>query len=174
MPNFKDIYAPNVLQFAASLITDGYNTIQGTNSSEIIAGTANDDTLKGLDGNDTIFGLYGDDKIEGGAGADMLKGGSGSDVYIYKSLSDSPAGSGDTITDFDETNDRINIRDITTTFNIVPSFTGNTSTHEVVYNANTKLLQMDADGDKVADMEITLENYTGTFDYGTNESTNFI
>ena len=71
-------------------------------------------------------------------------------------------------------NDKIDISNITTTFNIVPSFTGNTSTHEVVYNANTKLLQMDADGDKAADMEVTLENYTGTFNYGENEETNYI
>ena len=174
MPNFKDIYTPNILQFAASLVTDGYNTIQGTNNNDIVAGTANNDTLEGLDGNDTIYGLFGDDKLYGGSGADTLKGGSGSDVYIYKSLSDSPTGAGDTIKDYDETNDRIDISNITTTFNIVPSFTGNTSTHEVVYNANTKLLQMDADGDKAADMELTLENYSGTFDYGNNEGTNYI
>ena len=174
MPNFKDIYAPNILQFAASFITDGYSTIQGTNNNDIVAGTANNDTLEGLDGNDTLFGLYGDDKLYGGAGADTLKGGSGSDVYIYKSLSDSPAGAGDTIKDYDETNDKIDISNITTTFNIVPSFTGNVNTHEVVYNANTKLLQMDADGDKAADMEVTLENYSGTFDYGNNVETNYI
>jgi trehalose utilization protein len=174
MPNFKDIYAPNILQFAASLVTDGYSTIQGTNNNDIVAGTANNDTLEGLDGNDTLFGLYGDDTLYGGAGADTLKGGSGSDVYIYKSLSDSPAGVGDTITDYDETNDKIDISNITTTFNIVPSFTGNTNTHEVVYNTNTKLLQMDADGDKAADMEVTLENYSGTFDYGNNVETNYI
>ena len=174
MPNFKDIYAPNILQFAASLVTDGYNTIQGTNNNDIVAGTANNDTLEGLDGSDTLLGLYGDDTLYGGAGADTLKGGSGSDVYIYKSLSDSPAGAGDTIKDYNQTNDKIDISNITTTFNIVPSFTGNTSTHEVVYNANTKLLQMDADGDKAADMEVTLENYTGTFNYGENEETNYI
>ena len=34
--------------------------------------------------------------------------------------------------------------------------------------------QMDADGDKAADMEVTLENYTGTFNYGENEETNYI
>ena len=170
LPNFKDIYAPNVLQFAASLITDGYSTIQGTNSSEIIAGTANDDVLEGRDGNDTLFGLFGDDILNGGAGADILNGGSGRDVYIFKSLSDSPAGFGDTIKDFNDTNDKIDISNITTTFNLVSSFTGNTSTHEVVYNASTKLLQMDADGDRAADMELTLENYTGSFEEGAYSS----
>jgi len=170
----KNIYAPNVIQFGASLLHDGYKTLQGTNNNDIVAGTANNDTLEGLDGNDTLFGLFGDDTLYGGAGADRLKGGSGSDVYIYKSLSDSPAGLGDAIVDFDETNDRIDISNITPTFNIVPSFTGNTNIHEVVYNANTKLLQMDADGDKAADMEITLENYNGNFDFGNNEGITYI
>ena len=169
LPNFKNIYAPNVLQFAASLITDGYNTIQGTNSSEIIAGTANNDTLEGKDGNDTIFGLYGDDKIEGGSGADTLWGGSGNDTYIYRSKNDSPAGAGDIIKDYTE-NEQFDLSDITSTFNIVPSFTGSTGPPEVTFNSNTKLLQMDTDADAVADMEITLENYSGSFTEGTYEN----
>ena len=167
-PNFKDIYAPNVLQFAASLVTDGYNTIQGTNNNDIVAGTANNDTLKGLDGNDTIYGLYGDDKIEGGAGADTITGGSGSDVYIYRSESDSPVGAGDIIKGYEE-NEQFDISDITSTFNIVPSFTGG-STPEVTYNSSTKLLQLDLDSDASADMEVTLENYSGSFDEGTYEN----
>ena len=158
MPNFKDIYAPNILQFAASLITDGYNTIEGTDSNEVIAGTANDDTLKGFDGNDTIFGLYGDDKIEGGEGADTITGGSGSDIYIYRSKADSPAGSGDIIKDYQQ-DEQFDISDITSAFNIVSSFTGS-NTPEVTFNSNTKLLQMDLDSDSVADMEVTLENFT--------------
>ena len=168
MPNFKDIYAPNILQFAASLITDGYNTIEGTNSNEIIAGTANNDTLKGLDGNDTIFGLYGNDKIEGGEGADTITGGSGSDIYIYRSKADSPAGSGDIIKDYQQ-DEQFDISDITSAFNIVPSFTGS-NTPEVTFNSNTKLLQLDLDSDSVADMEVTLENFTGSFEEGTYEN----
>ena len=165
MANFKDIYAPNILQFAASLVTDGYNTIQGTNNNDIVSGTANNDTLEGLDGNDTIFGFYGDDKIEGGAGADTITGGSGSDVYIYRNESDSPVGAGDIIKGYEE-NEQFDISALTSTFNIVPSFTGG-STPEVVYNSNTKLLQLDLDSDAAADMEVTLENYSGSFEEGT-------
>ena len=164
-PNFKDIYAPNILQFAASLVTDGYSTIQGTNNNDIVSGTANNDTLEGLDGNDTIFGFYGDDKIEGGAGADTITGGSGSDVYIYRSQSDSPVGAGDIIKGYEE-NEQFDISALTPTFNIVPSFTGG-STPEVTYNSNTKLLQLDLDSDAAADMEVTLENYSGSFEEGT-------
>ena len=164
-PNFKDIYAPNILQFAASLVTDGYSTIQGTNNNDIVSGTANNDTLEGLDGNDTIFGFYGDDKIEGGAGADTITGGSGSDVYIYRNESDSPVGAGDIIKGYEE-NEQFDISALTSTFNIVPSFTGG-STPEVTYNSNTKLLQLDLDSDAAADMEVTLENYSGSFEEGT-------
>ena len=164
-PNFKDIYAPNILQFAASLVTDGYSTIQGTNNNDIVSGTANNDTLEGLDGNDTIFGFYGDDKIEGGAGVDTITGGSGSDVYIYRSESDSPVGAGDIIKGYEE-NEQFDISALTSTFNIVPSFTGG-STPEVTYNSNTKLLQLDLDSDAAADMEVTLENYSGSFEEGT-------
>ena len=170
VPDMKNIYAPNMIQFGASLLLDGYKTLQGTNNADIVVGTANDDVLEGRDGNDTLFGLFGDDILNGGAGADILNGGSGRDVYIFNSLSDSPAGFGDTIKDFNGTNDKIDISNITTTFNLVSSFTGNTSTHEVVYNASTKLMQMDANGDRAADMEVTLENYTGSFDEGTYSS----
>ena len=167
-PNFKDIYAPNILQFAASLVTDGYSTIQGTNNNDIVSGTANNDTLEGLDGNDTIFGFYGDDKIEGGSGVDTITGGTGSDVYIYRNESDSPVGAGDIIKGYEE-NEQFDISALTSTFNIVPSFTGG-STPEVTYNSNTKLLQLDLDSDAAADMEVTLENYSGSFDEGTYEN----
>ncbi len=152
MPNFKDIYAPNILQFAASLITDGYNNIEGSTSNDIVAGTTNDDTLKGLDGNDTLFGLFGNDNLEGGSGVDTLIGGSGTDVYIYKSVSDSPVGGGDVIKDY-QANEKIDLSNIT-------------SVTEVTWNAQSKLLQMDIDSDSVADMEITLENYSGSFNEG--------
>jgi trehalose utilization protein len=163
MPNFKDIYAPNILQFAASLITDGYNTIQGTNNNDIVAGTANNDTLEGLEGNDTIFGLFGNDKIEGGEGADTLTGGSGRDMFIYRNVNDSPVGGGDTIKDFDGENDIINISNLASNLNIVPSFTGGKS--EGTWNSNTKILQLDIDGDTNADMELTLESYTSAITY---------
>jgi len=170
MPNFKDIYAPNILQFAASLITDGYNTIQGTNNNDIVAGTANNDTLEGLEGNDTIFGLFGNDKIEGGEGADTLTGGSGRDMFIYRNVNDSPVGGGDTIKDFDGENDIINISNLASNLNIVPSFTGGKS--EGTWNSNTKILQLDIDGDTNADMELTLESYTSAITYNNfDEST---
>ena len=108
--------------------------------------------------------MYGDDKLYGGAGADTLSGGSGSDVYIYRSESDSPVGAGDIIKGYEE-NEQFDISALTSTFNIVPSFTGG-STPEVTYNSNTKLLQLDLDSDAAADMEVTLENYSGSFEEG--------
>ena len=55
-------------------------------------------------------------------------------------------------------------------FNIVPSFSSGGNVPEVTFNANTKLLQMDLDNDAVADMEVTLENYNGSFQEGSYEN----
>ena len=112
--------------------------------------------------------MYGDDKIEGGEGADTLWGGSGNDTYIYSNKEDSPAGSGDIIKDY-EKDEQFDISNLTTTFNIVSSFTGST-TPEVTFNAATKKIQLDLDSDTIADMEMTLENYSGSFDEGTYEN----
>jgi hypothetical protein len=106
-PNFKDIYAPNIIQFGASLILDGYTTLEGTDGNDTIAGTANNDTLLGKGGSDIIFGLYGDDKIEGGVGNDTLSGGSGNDTFIYTSKDDGA----DTISDF-TSNEKIDVSNI--------------------------------------------------------------
>ena len=168
-PNFKDIYAPNVIQFGASLILDGYKTLEGSNSSDIIAGTHNNDTIKGKEGDDTIYGLFGNDTIIGGEGADNITGGSGSDIYTYTNKNESPAGGGDIIKDYEE-DEKFDVSAITATFNIVPSFTSGGNTPEVTFNASTKLLQMDLDNDAVADMEVTLENYNGSFQEGSYEN----
>ena len=168
-PNFKDIYAPNVIQFGASLILDGYKTLEGSNSSDIIAGTHNNDTIKGKEGGDTIYGLFGNDTIVGGEGADNITGGSGSDIYTYTSKEESPVGGGDIIKDYEQ-DEKLDLSAIASTFNIVPSFTSGGNTPEVTFNASTKLLQMDLDNDAVADMEVTLENYNGSFQEGSYEN----
>ena len=74
--------------------------------------------------------------LEGGSGADTLWGGSGSDIYVYSNKEDSPAGSGDIIKDYEQ-DEQFDISNLTTTFNIVSSFTGST-TPEVTFNAATK------------------------------------
>jgi Ca2+-binding RTX toxin-like protein len=64
----------------------------GNGNANVITGNSGNNILKGLDGADTLIG---------GGGKDTLTGGTGFDKFVYKSISDSPAGTGrDVITDF--------------------------------------------------------------------------
>jgi Ca2+-binding RTX toxin-like protein len=73
----------DLLQAARFTGTAGDDSIQGSDSR---------DMLEGLAGNDVLFGGYGDDTLDGGAGNDVLYGGfsgtfdwagSGNDTYIF-------------------------------------------------------------------------------------------
>lgn len=64
----------------------------GNGNDNVITGNSKNNLLKGLDGKDTLIG---------GGGKDTLTGGAGFDKFVYKAVSDSPAGTGrDVITDF--------------------------------------------------------------------------
>ncbi len=77
------------------------NVINGNSGNNVLAGRDNNDTLNGGAGGDTLNGGNGNDKLTGGSGKDTLTGGTNNDSFIYKSVSDSPAGAGrDVITDF--------------------------------------------------------------------------
>lgn len=129
--NTAKAYAKNSLHFATSLIFDGYSTIKGTASA------------------DTIYGTGGDDVIWGSAGADTLWGGAGADVFDYNATADSNTSTVDVISDFNASEDSIDISDITNSVTKVLSGTQ---------------LQLDTDGDSTADMYINLTGFTGTVD----------
>jgi Ca2+-binding RTX toxin-like protein len=78
------------------------NTITGNASANVLSGLGGKDVLSGLAGADSLSGGEGDDILVGGAGRDTLTGGPGADVFLFKRLSDSPAGTSkrDTVTDF--------------------------------------------------------------------------
>ncbi|MFM9937328.1 MAG: DUF4347 domain-containing protein [Novosphingobium sp.] len=77
---------------ASSLSVSGFHglldTINGTNSADVLIGTAGDDIINGLGGNDTIAGLEGNDVIDGGNGVDTMSGGIGDDTYIVNDSTD--------------------------------------------------------------------------------------
>lgn len=112
------------------------DTISGNNGADSIIGGAGNDTLSGGNQNDTIYGDGGNDLITGGNGTDVIYGGSGNDTisaggdsdllivggwgadsltggaaaadtFVYLSTNDT----GDTITDFDNTNGNLARRD---------------------------------------------------------------
>lgn len=91
-------------------------TIEGTAADDILSGTRGNDTLNGNAGADRIDGADGADQINGGAGADTLIGGAGADTFVYSSRLDSyrnyissGAKQSDTITDFNVSQDRIDL-----------------------------------------------------------------
>lgn len=85
------------------------DNITGSSVANLLSGGAGADTLYGLAGNDTIYGDEDDDIIIGGAGKDVLYGGAGADIFKILSLSDSEVGNADTIMDFVQGTDRIDV-----------------------------------------------------------------
>ena len=146
----------------------GSDTLTGI---ENIEGSDHDDTLTGDDADNTIVGGEGNDTILGLGGTDFLLGGAGIDRFEFDLASDSGVGAGnrDIIDDFDAgtagtSTDIIDLNGIVTgTFSYLGDETnaftgGSTGNTEARFNKNTKILEIDADGDAAVDMEIELTN----------------
>lgn len=123
-------------------------TVQGTAGNDTLLGSAGSEIFYGGAGNDTINGRAGDDILVGGAGIDKLTGGTGADTFRFTTQSDSyrnaTASFDDTITDFDVTQDKIDLAGL--------GFTGlgngHGSTLQVSYSASsnrTYIKDYDAD-----------------------------
>ncbi|KQV16733.1 mannuronan epimerase [Pseudomonas sp. Root329] len=88
-------------------------TVQGTAGNDTLLGSAASEIFYGGAGNDTINGGAGGDILVGGAGIDKLTGGTGADTFRFVAQSDSyrnaTASFDDTITDFDVTQDKIDL-----------------------------------------------------------------
>ena len=88
-------------------------TVQGTAGNDTLLGGAASEIFYGVGGNDTINGGAGGDILVGGAGIDKLTGGTGADTFRFVAQSDSyrnaTASFDDTITDFDVTQDKIDL-----------------------------------------------------------------
>ena len=104
--------------------TPGNDTLIGTNLADTINGLAGQDTLNGGEGNDTLMGGSQRDVLRGGSGNDTLDAGPGTDVLFGGTGNDLLTGGGpgidlfriispnegaDTITDFDPTEDIIQV-----------------------------------------------------------------
>ena len=155
------------LQSGADVVhSDGTDTIRNI---ENIEGTLEADSLIGDGGSNFLFGKEGDDIIAGGLGADQLSGGSGNDHFIYEA-GDSTSDEMDEIIDFEaggdgsDGTDKVDISSLVNgTFvlhaagHTFEDNDGNTQAKfENTANANTKILQIDADGDAQIDQEIKL------------------
>ncbi|BBD69636.1 hemolysin-type calcium-binding region [Nostoc commune NIES-4072] len=108
----RTIFNKNTVTF----LNDLNNNVEGFDNSDdvinaqggndIIDGKGGNDLLRGGVGLDTLIGGAGDDTLIGNAGNDILTGGSGNDRFVYQTLSDR-GWVGDTITDFESSNDQL-------------------------------------------------------------------
>ncbi|EJM61988.1 parallel beta-helix repeat (two copies) [Pseudomonas sp. GM50] len=88
-------------------------TVQGTAGNDTLLGSAASEIFYGGAGNDTINGGAGGDILVGGTGIDKLTGGTGADTFRFAAQSDSYRNAttsfDDTITDFDVSQDKIDL-----------------------------------------------------------------
>lgn len=153
--------------------------IGGGDGDDKLYGDAGNDLMEGGAGNDKLYGGDGNDWLDGGAGQNQLTGGAGADSFhftapVVATATAAAVAAPDktTITDFSGTggdNDQIDISGFAATAGVSElSFIGSDRFHgengEVRYahtgNGNT-LVQIDTDGDKHSDYQITL---TGVHD----------
>ncbi len=148
-------------------------TLTGNAERNYISGGSGDDILDGKAGNDILYGNGGNDRLTGGSGADQFI--FTDDGQGYSSLGG--VRQVDTVMDFaPRDGDRINLSiidaDIHTAgdqaFTFVSAFTGTAGQALLKYVAtsNTTALQLDMDGDGVADYQIQIKG--GDFTTGVN------
>ena len=112
-------------ELTASINTDGANDdLMGITDEDYTLGTSGDDYIVGTAGEDTLLGNIGNDVLFGGDGNDVLIGGDGNDVLIGGSGNDTLTGgtgrdlfilddeSNDTITDFNASDDALDLTDL--------------------------------------------------------------
>lgn len=136
----------------------GNDILDGGNSNDFIMGGRGNDVLTGGSGGDVLLGGRDDDSLDGGKGADLLDGDFGTDTLTGGDQADTfefhsrTAGfadkfgtlAHDTITDFGNGNDEINLVD----------FAAGTSFVAVQNAVNNVLLYIDYDGDGGQDLLI--------------------
>jgi Ca2+-binding RTX toxin-like protein len=146
-------------------IHGGFTIAHGVTIENATGGAGNDrlvgndvaNRLSGRAGNDAIDGGAGDDVLIGGAGKDTLTGGAGNDVFRYEAAGDSPVGvNRDVITDFAEGD----LIDLTAaggrSFIGNQLFTGVAGQVRAVSVTNQTFIELDANGDRIADLQIEL------------------
>jgi Ca2+-binding RTX toxin-like protein len=139
----------------------------GYESNDTLIGSRGGDLLQDLYGDDLLKGGFGDDTLEGGAGQDKLVGGQGADTFTFSSTSDSSSQAADLIAGL--TNDDVidlshidaNIKTgADDAFTLVSAFDHHAGQATLSYDADSglTLLQMDVDGDGVADSVIDIKD----------------
>ena len=164
----------------------GFETAYTGTGNDVILGNTDANFLSGGDGADHLFGNGGSDFVQGGTGADFLSGGAGLDVLdagidtdldtiLYTALSDSRIARGgrDVLLNFTDA-DRIDFGNMVIAGGTVDHYVGTDVAFDafagavrVVTTALGWLIQLDSNGDLVADMSIDVTDalHTGVTDW---------
>ena len=147
---------------------DGSDLLEGGDGLDTMDGGTGDDTLEGGDGNDILRGRNGEDELAGGDGRDFLTGGQGADSFVFRALTDTVVGANrDQILDFEQGVDLIVVAGLSPG---VFEFKGTAAFDTGVANPELRLfetptgstiVQIDSNGDGVADAEIRVAGVTG-------------
>ncbi|HUQ70291.1 MAG TPA: Ig-like domain-containing protein, partial [Planctomycetaceae bacterium] len=80
----------------------GNDTITGNDGNDSLSGGSDNDTLDGGAGDDVLWGASSNDTLIGGPGADILTGGTGTDIFVLSNTAVTNPGPAniDTITDY--------------------------------------------------------------------------
>jgi len=155
----------------------GNDTLSGGAGADVLFGGEGNDLLWGEGGSDTLYGGAGDDRLEGHAGADVLNGGTGVDFFTGKGGNDRfqfdlsaigesgiGAGNRDVITDFkadaEDTLEFTGVASFSFVGDETQAFAGGGAASGR-FNDALKVLEIDSDGDKIADLEIELQGVDG-------------
>lgn len=155
--------------FVEALKLTGASNIDATGNrlNNLLTGNVGANVLNGLDGNDVLRGMGGADRLRGSLGNDKLFGGAGPDTFLFDDF-DRTNPSRDTIFDFSRAEgDRIDISGVdadTTNSGTNDAFTficdavfhGVPGELRVIHTAANTLVQLDCNGDGVADLAIRL------------------
>ncbi|WP_276017372.1 VCBS domain-containing protein [Bradyrhizobium sp. C-145] len=121
----------------------------------------------------TIGNTSGNTTITAGAGADEIFASAGHDSFRFVSIADSAAGAADTIHNFDAANDSFTFSGISIAgghIEYVDSAAllgaNQASAHLQSFGPGNDYLQIDIDGDGASDMDVSLQNATGTLHNG--------
>ena len=132
-----------------------------------ITGDLRANELTGGGGADTMIGGAGNDTLSGGAGADQLDGGAGLDRFVYAALSNSNIATPDTISNFGDGEDKIDVSAIDAKAGVAgnQAFTidnisfGIGTIRASQVSADT-LLEFNTDADAATEMSILLTSFT--------------
>ncbi len=152
-----------VLGDAAGDVFRRFENLAGSGFDDRLIGSKSKNEIIGGAGDDFLDGLSGNDTLRGDAGADTMVGGAKKDTFTYFDLTDSPAiaGAQDLIVDFTLGDDLIDFTGIDDTNAALLPFLG----HNVLFtgaagefrsedNGASTIIEIDADGDTVADLRI--------------------